>query len=417
MTGNTAFDANPFLGARIRAARSRSQPRPKIKAEHLLVDPHESLAVEIKGWLDLSNDEDKANLACAMIAIANSGGGHIILGFSENRGAWTPAGSRPNDLDRYTQDIINGIVTRYAEPPFHCDVRHATNPKDGLPYPVIVVPGDHRFEIHAKRDGPNQRHLKQYDVYIRKPGPRSEPPRTPQEWTDLRERCAKARSNFALRQHGGIAGIRKLHLMNTVVEACAVFDVRKIRYEIEEACFDWKRILPRVKRLRSFALEYGTQVRSEVVHAVRMATSEARLGIPKELARTASSVLAEALPIEGMKYHRVPRLTRDQQGLIDYVAEVAFELAYDSARYLRQLPILAAGSRVLWVILKFAHKNNKPELKDKIIEHYNELIKFCTEPHKPEFTDGKRWLEFEIRDATSNDGKLIPPDDLVRKIH
>ena len=47
----------------------------------LLVDPNEGLDLEIKNWLDLANsNEDKATFAKGALAIANHGGGFIVLG-------------------------------------------------------------------------------------------------------------------------------------------------------------------------------------------------------------------------------------------------------------------------------------------------------------------------------------------------
>src|ERR1700722_13929213 len=47
----------------------------------LLVDPHETLDFEIKGWLDVSASEHQAKLAKGIIAMANHGGGYILIGF------------------------------------------------------------------------------------------------------------------------------------------------------------------------------------------------------------------------------------------------------------------------------------------------------------------------------------------------
>jgi predicted HTH transcriptional regulator len=56
----------------------------------LLVDPHETLDFEIKGWLDVSTPEHQAKLAKGIIAMANRGGGYILIGFDEVAGL--PAG-------------------------------------------------------------------------------------------------------------------------------------------------------------------------------------------------------------------------------------------------------------------------------------------------------------------------------------
>ena len=50
----------------------------------LISEPHEDLAVEYKTWLDLGQEKDKATLAKACIALANHGGGFIVLGFDED---------------------------------------------------------------------------------------------------------------------------------------------------------------------------------------------------------------------------------------------------------------------------------------------------------------------------------------------
>jgi predicted HTH transcriptional regulator len=54
-----------------------------MQLQELVVHPREDLAIEIKGWLDLSNVADKANLAQSLMAMANHGGGFILIGFTE----------------------------------------------------------------------------------------------------------------------------------------------------------------------------------------------------------------------------------------------------------------------------------------------------------------------------------------------
>lgn len=159
------------------------------RLQDLLVYPREELNEELKGWLDISKEEDRANLAQAILALANSGGGYVILGYEESGGTWAPAEPRPSSLNEYTQDLINDIVQRYADPPFHCEVHHILNPQNGATFPIVIVPGNHRVPIRAKRDGPDQKHVRQNAYYIRRPGPKSEPPQSAQEWDDLIKRC------------------------------------------------------------------------------------------------------------------------------------------------------------------------------------------------------------------------------------
>jgi hypothetical protein len=74
----------------------------------LLRTPAEDLAFEIKEWLSLSNNTHKAKLAQAMIALANHGGGAVLIGYAEQGdGSFIPAEPRPADLSGYTSDVIN----------------------------------------------------------------------------------------------------------------------------------------------------------------------------------------------------------------------------------------------------------------------------------------------------------------------
>lgn len=153
-----------------------------------LRDPRESLDVELKGWLELATREHQALLAKAIIALANHGGGMVIIGLEQQGANVQEAAGRPADLNAFNADAVNGIVERYAEPNFHCDVRVSAAP-DGLEYPIVLVPGGHKIPIRSTRDGPNQNNIRQNAYYIRRPGPQSDTPQTGAEWDALLRRC------------------------------------------------------------------------------------------------------------------------------------------------------------------------------------------------------------------------------------
>src|ERR1700749_2779896 len=98
-------------------------PYPARRLADLLIDPHETPDVEIKGWLDISTPDHQAKLAKGIIALANHGGGYILIGFDEVPGyPAQPAVGRPASLTPYNRDRINGVVDKYVDPPVHCDV-------------------------------------------------------------------------------------------------------------------------------------------------------------------------------------------------------------------------------------------------------------------------------------------------------
>lgn len=159
----------------------------------LLVDPREDLDCEIKNWLDLrDSNDDKATFAKAILALANHGGGFIVLGLSETNNGVIEADGRPATLDNYSQDQINGIVHNYCDPVFHCAVHVVANPL-GAVFPIVIVPGGHRVPVRAKRAGPNGNTVQNNAIYIRRPGPRSETPQNGQEWDDLLSQCLRNR--------------------------------------------------------------------------------------------------------------------------------------------------------------------------------------------------------------------------------
>jgi hypothetical protein len=182
------------------------------RLQALLRRAHEQLDTELKGWLDLSSEEHKANSAQAILALANHGGGFVLIGFTKKNGSWEPEEPRPSNLNSYSQDCVNSIVERYADPSFHCSVSHVVHPQNGLLYPIVMVPGPHRVPIRAKRDGPNGQHVHQNLFYIRRPGPKSEPPQSGREWDELINRCITTARDDLLERireilQGGLPGI------------------------------------------------------------------------------------------------------------------------------------------------------------------------------------------------------------------
>ncbi|KAA0593167.1 hypothetical protein J2848_005268 [Azospirillum lipoferum] len=160
-----------------------------------LVDrPRESLNIEVKRWIDLGDKAGAATIAKAAIALANHGGGFILLGFEElSDGSFQVGQPVPSFLDAYSQDVIARVVASYAEPAFQVQVTHIRRSgADGTVHPVVIVPGSHRVPIQAKKGSPDQKTLIAGRVYIRRPTPESAEPATAGDWRDLFDRCIRA---------------------------------------------------------------------------------------------------------------------------------------------------------------------------------------------------------------------------------
>lgn len=171
--------------------------------ENLIANPNEALATEYKSWLDLDDADHKATVAKAVIALANHGGGRLVLGFrEEDDGSFTSI--PPEDgFVPYTQDRINNVVRAYANPAIHCDCVSIAHPETGVEHFVVSVPGGHMAPIIARRGSPgNVLHVGR--CYIRKPGPESAEPASPEEWRTLFDTCIHNRREDMLDAIRGI---------------------------------------------------------------------------------------------------------------------------------------------------------------------------------------------------------------------
>jgi|Wag4MinimDraft_8_1082659.scaffolds.fasta_scaffold00439_2 hypothetical protein len=162
--------------------------------ESLIKQPRETLDVEIKDWLNLNKKEHQADLVKAILALANHGGGYIIIGFKEIEEGYKKTEPKKEIKSLYNQDRINGVVERYADPQIHVECYQIKE------HPVIVVPGGHKVPIRCVRDGPNRKHVNMNAYYIRRPGPASEKPQTGKEWAELIRRCTLADKEILLEQ-------------------------------------------------------------------------------------------------------------------------------------------------------------------------------------------------------------------------
>ena len=155
----------------------------------LVDDPNETLENEYKSWLDLDDVEVRADLARHISALANHGGGRIVVGFTDEL---KYAGPNSYSGTRWDRDTISSIVKKYLEPPFQCDV-FVVQSAAGNEHRIVVVPPHGAVPICSKADGPTVRGkiagITNSTYYIRKPGPESARITSSNEWRALIRRC------------------------------------------------------------------------------------------------------------------------------------------------------------------------------------------------------------------------------------
>lgn len=155
----------------------------------------------MKNWLNgLREKGDKAKLAKEIIALANSGGGRIFIGFLDQRdnNFFSEIKPKEGELEAFTQDVIAEIVERYVSPPCQCSVEIVSRTNSESQHPVIIVPGKHRTPLFAAKASPDGKSLSAGKVYIRRVGGCSEEARNQDDWEKLIDRLVKARQGEML---------------------------------------------------------------------------------------------------------------------------------------------------------------------------------------------------------------------------
>jgi Putative DNA-binding domain len=108
------------------------------RAEELVSNPRETLAQELKEWLNPAVDDDRANLVKAILAMRNHEyGGLVAIGISDS-GVHQPLPGFDVAV-AYQQQTIQEIVSTFASRKFEVDVLWVEFKQ--VRYPVIAVAG------------------------------------------------------------------------------------------------------------------------------------------------------------------------------------------------------------------------------------------------------------------------------------
>ena len=158
--------------------------------ESLLTNPQETVGIEYKEWLDLSSPEHQAVLARALIALANFGGGKVVLGFkSIDQGTLTLCDEEAPGDPRlsYAPERVQQVLQRYASAQFEIACEYVQRPDSSVVHPVIDVPAAVRDVVFPKRSSPDGTKLVKGSLYTRLPGPKSATPESASDWSEFIE--------------------------------------------------------------------------------------------------------------------------------------------------------------------------------------------------------------------------------------
>lgn len=169
--------------------------KPITELQDLIEKPVEREWLELKSWVDLKDKSSpaRAGIARHLAALANYGGGYLVLGFNDDG---TRCAANEDVRKLYSHDVIAGIVDRYLQPKFQCDVVFESF--GGVEHAIVWIPPHGPSPVISKADGPQDvrgqpQGIRSGAIYIRTPKPESVPITSPEQWDKLVQRCVLAR--------------------------------------------------------------------------------------------------------------------------------------------------------------------------------------------------------------------------------
>jgi hypothetical protein len=180
------------------------------RVRQLILRPSEGLNVEVKRWINPKDAVGTAKIVWACFALRNRNGGFLVFGF-DNKTLLPNSINRPADVRAaFHLDEIQGLISRYASEPFEIGVEFED--REGVTYPVIVIPPGVTHPVAAKRDLQLNRDklIAVGDVYFRTlkaNGTPSTARARPEDWREIVEICFDNREadlgRFFRRQFSG----------------------------------------------------------------------------------------------------------------------------------------------------------------------------------------------------------------------
>lgn len=161
--------------------------------DSLVRSPSESLNVELKRWIGLSAPEEQAKIIKGCLALRNRNGGFFVVGFDDKTLLPDTSNKPASPRDEFHVDKVQGLISKFAQELFEITV--AFSERDGVEYPVIVVPPGVRVPVSAKKelsDGSGKRLIEKGAVYFRTlnaNGIVSTSSARPEDWREIVEIC------------------------------------------------------------------------------------------------------------------------------------------------------------------------------------------------------------------------------------
>src|SRR5689334_4928768 len=116
----------------------------------LVQNARESLAVEIKAWIDPTRPDGIAKIVKCALALRNYGGGHMIIGLDNLTGRSLIEACPVDVRATFHADVIQPLISKYSSKRYEVSVEFVEF--GGRLHPVIGIPGGAQVPV-ATRSG------------------------------------------------------------------------------------------------------------------------------------------------------------------------------------------------------------------------------------------------------------------------
>jgi hypothetical protein len=279
------------------------------------------------------------------VALGNEGGGWILIGITDRRPRKIIGISpqSPSDLRRLQRSVFDFTDIRVET----CSVTTASGYVLGLNIPPRP-PGQ---ILHTK----SGKYLMRMGEDLRG--------MTPAEINKILNEAPRSEGDSSL-------------------EKLALFEVRKLRYEIEQAISfktEWEQLGKTVSKLKPYGRDFDFAVQSEVIYTANIASDPARYGMPAEVAHRICHVVSESLPITNLVSRSHRHVSKQDEQLLSSALGVVHSLAWDSCRYVRDVEITQSVSNLLTIVLRYAVLNDIKSVEEEALDIVERCVKICGE--------------------------------------
>lgn len=195
------------------------------RIQELIEQLGESLAVELKTWINPDQPDGIAKIVKTALALRNYGGGYMVIGLNDETLKPDIKEAPPDVRVIFHIDKIQGTISKYSSEPFEVIVEYPQY--NAQEFPVIVIPSGVRTPVATKSglssaDG-KKILIKSDCVYVRSLSANNTPSTTQATWKDWQkvvdvcfDNCEADIGRFMRCQLGSLT-LDHLHLLTSVI--------------------------------------------------------------------------------------------------------------------------------------------------------------------------------------------------------